>query len=355
MRRALLALIASLLQRNDPSSPHGRPRLVVIRRHRLGDMLYTLPLLHALRRGLPQAHLAVACDPPGAPIVRACGVVDQVIVLGSRWSRWISLLNNATRLQGFDVAVAAKGGFDLRLATLARLTNAGMRIGFEPPVSAPSAFYTHPVSPPPDPHAEHQIETLFRLLAPLNLSSPTFQADMLRLTVPAESRDFARRLLEASPFAGSSFALINISCNRPVQFGIGDYEEIIRHFLDKTSLAVGIVSAEPDRATARELAGRFSTGRVAAVATPGALDLAALLESASLFLTPEGGAAHLSSATQTPTVVLWSGHYGKWRPRGERHVLVEAAAHESAIPVDRVWQAAESLMAVRLGSPLASG
>jgi len=77
----LLALPLKLRRHHQPRHNPSDPRILVIRRNRMGDMIYTLPLLHALRRHYPQAHLTVACDPPGAPIARACESVNEVIVL----------------------------------------------------------------------------------------------------------------------------------------------------------------------------------------------------------------------------------------------------------------------------------
>ena len=36
----------------------GNPRILVIRRDNIGDLVCTLPLFRALRRQLPEAHLA---------------------------------------------------------------------------------------------------------------------------------------------------------------------------------------------------------------------------------------------------------------------------------------------------------
>jgi ADP-heptose:LPS heptosyltransferase len=337
----LTAFALRLGRRAQPQVSPENPRILVIRRHRMGDMIYTLPLLHALRQRYPQAHLTIACDPPGASIARACSVVNKVIVLKSGWNRWLATISQAARLQNHDWVIAAKGGFDRRLAVLTRLTNGATRIGFEPGPGGADAYYTHPVAMAADPHREHQIETLFRLLEPLGLTSLAFDPATLRLTLPQASRAYAEQILSAPPFGNhSAFALINISCNRPVKFTMENYATLIQRLLETSTMAVGIVSTPDDQPKARDLASPFSTERVAVLTTPGTLDLAALLERARIFITPEGGAAHLSSATQTPTVVLWSGHYGKWRPRGERHLLVEKAPKkETSIPVERAWEA----------------
>ncbi len=69
------------------------------------------------------------------------------------------------------------------------------------------------------------------------------------------------------------------------------------------------------------------------------MDLAALLQKALVLFTPEGGAAHLAAAMDTPALVLWSeGPFNKWRSRGKRHAYIHAEPGETVVPVDRVWQ-----------------
>jgi ADP-heptose:LPS heptosyltransferase len=325
-----------LESRRNPAAP----RILVIRRNRMGDMIYTLPLLQALRSHFPTAHITVACDRLGEPIARSCAAVNEVVLLEPGWNRWLALFDNAGRLQDFDCVIAAKGGFDLRLAVLARWTNAARRIGFEWKSGDARNYFTDVVSMPDEPYKEHQVETLLRLVRPLGFEPPEFALSSLELTLPETSLNFAQDVLAKPPFAGrAEFGLMNMSCNRAVKFTREDYAALIRRLIQSTDLRVGIVSAPEDRADAQALAREFSPERVVAVATPGPLELAALLKKALFFLTPGGGAGHLSAATDTPTVVLWSEPYGKWRPRGRRHVLVEATGTEARIPVERVWTA----------------
>ena len=335
-----------LARRRRPRAACDNPRILVIRRNRMGDMLCTLPLLHVLRIHFPEARITVACDEPGADVARACPSVDRVIVLNSTWTRRLSPVFNAVRLQNHDWVLVAKGGFDRRLARLAPLTHAAVTIGFDPAAPGRSDFYTHPVALPADSYLEHQIETQLRLLGPLEVPAPKFDPDMLRLRLPGTALQFAREALARKPFADHpGFGLINLSSNRPVRFRTEDFVAVIRHLLDTSDLAVGVVGMPHDRAVLDALARRFPGGRVGALATPGPLDLAALLERAAIFLTPEGGAAHLSSATQTPTVVMFDAPYGKWRPRGPRHVIVEVEADTGAFSADRVRTAIDSLRA----------
>lgn len=345
-RAPLLDLGARLAHRPAVSASSASPRLLVIRRNRLGDMICTLPLLHAVRGRFPQAHLAVACDPPGAPIASASDVVNEVVVLGS--SGLPALLGNARQLQGFDWVIVAKGGFDRRQAALARFTNGARRVGFD---ATPSLYYTDPV-PLPDPQAEHQIETQLRLLAPLEITPPPV-VDLPPLQIPAAASDFANALFAQPPLnAHSRFVLINVSSTVRLKFRPRDFIELAQRILmADAGTAVLFVAAPADQSHAREVARICNSNRAAAVATPGPLELAALMRRAALIITPEGGAAHLAAAVGLPALVIWSeGPFEKWRSRAKNHVFVQASPHEVFVPVDRAWQALDPMLSQTAGT-----
>jgi ADP-heptose:LPS heptosyltransferase len=344
-----IALPLKLHRRHQPTRDPVEPRILVIRRNRMGDMIYTLPLLHALRRHNPKAHLAVACDPLGASIAEACPAVNEVIVLEPGWNPWQAVLKNAARLQDYDWVIAAKGGFDRRLAVLTRLTNAAIRIGFERRADRLSAYYTDPVALPGNPNEEHQIDTLLRLLKPLGLVRPTEFTVDLSLRVPDSAREFAAEILAKPPFDQSShFMLINLSSTVGLKFREEDFISLARRVLSSTHFVIGLVAAPVDQRKADEIALCMGSKRIISVNTPGPLDLAALLEKASFLLTPEGGAAHLAATVGTPALVLWSeGPFKKWYSRGRRHAFVHAEPGEETIPVERVWQALQPFLILK--------
>ena len=341
-----VALPLRLRRRHQPRRHPADPRILVIRRNRMGDMIYTLPLLHALRRHFPQAHITVACDPLGAPIAGACEAVNEVIMLDPGWNPWQAAFINAARLQDYDWVIAAKGGFDRRLAVLTRLTNAALRIGFERRIDRPSAYYTDPVALPDDPNKEHQIETLLRLLKPVGLVKPTEFTVDLSLRLPDSARAFASEILAKPPFSMSPcFMLINFSSTVGLKFREEDFIALAGRVLGATDFVIGLVAALADQQKACEIAHCMGSKRIAALDTPGPLELAALLEHATVLLTPEGGAAHLAAAVGTPALVLWSeGPFKKWYSRGRKHAFVHAEAGEQIIPMERVWEALQPFL-----------
>jgi ADP-heptose:LPS heptosyltransferase len=344
-----LAPLLTVRRKHQPRRSAPDPRILVIRRNRMGDMIYTLPLLHSLRRHFPKAHISVACDLPGEPIALACPAVNDVIVLARGWNPIQASFKNAAFLQDYDWVIAAKGGFDSRLARLTRLTNAAIRIGFVHDVKQASPYYTDPVAPPAHAEEEHQIETLLRLLAPLGLKKMTAFAINLTLEVPAEARAFAEEILSKPPFTTSShYMLINISSTAKLKFREEDFISLSKRILNLTDLAIGLVAAPADQQKAREIAMCMGSKRIDAIETPGAMELAALIEEADFLFTPEGGAAHLAAAMKRPALVMWSeGPFAKWHSRHERHAFVQPLPHETNIPLDRVWEAMQPFLAMK--------
>jgi ADP-heptose:LPS heptosyltransferase len=338
----VLDLTATTLRVRAPRRPEGstQPRILVIRRNRIGDMVCTVPLLHALRRHNPNAHIAVACDPVAAPIAQACEALNEVVILASGWNPWQAAYRNAAALQTYDMVIAAKGGFDRKLAVLTRLTNAPTRIGFQNSSNGGSLYYTDPVPIPKNLNDEHQIETLFHLLRPTGVVRTTGFSINLSLNVPAESEAFAAEILAKPPFTETpGYVLVNYSSTAALKFREEDFIALARRILGATNLAIAFVAAPRDQQLIEEIAMCMASKRVIAIQTPGPMDLAALLAHALVIITPEGGAAHLAAALNTPALVIWSeGPFKKWRSRGRRHAHVQAEPGEKLIPVDRIWQ-----------------
>jgi ADP-heptose:LPS heptosyltransferase len=326
-------------------SNEATQRILCLTRAGVGDMIQTLPLLHALRRHFPKAHLTVACDLIGEPIALACRAVNDVITLAPAWNPWQAAFNNAPALQGYDWVIVAEKGFDRQFALLAGVTKAAVRIGFERRLDRPSLYFTDPVALPQSTEVEHQIETILRLLRPLGIVNPTAYTVDLTLVLPDSAKQFATERLAQSPFAPNKpFMLLNLSSAGRPRFREEDFISLSKRIISMTDLVIGLVAAPMDQQQAREIALCMASPRIVAVDTAGPLEVAALLEHAVLVVTPHGGTAHLAAVTDTPAVILWSeGSYEKGHSRNLKHIFVRLEKRESTIPVDRVWTALQPL------------
>jgi ADP-heptose:LPS heptosyltransferase len=292
-----------------------------------------------MRRHFPQAHLTVACDPAGAAIAQASDVVNDVMVLKQSWSTWLAALRNAGPMQNYDWALVARGDFDRRLALMARLSNAEVRVGFDRRTRSPSVYFTDPLPLPES--EEHRVDTLLRLLKPLGMVRPTGLSVDPTLRVPAVARVFATEVMNQPPFnLYPHFLLINLTRNPALKFREENFIELIGRLINSTQFVIGLVAAPEDQGVAFEIASCMGSDRIASVEAPGIIDLASLLEHATFLITPEGDIAHLAGAVGTPTLVLWHGrHFQLRHSRGPRHAFVHAEPGEATIPVERVWQA----------------
>ncbi|WP_301103235.1 glycosyltransferase family 9 protein [Propionivibrio sp.] len=101
---------------------NSTPRILLIRRDNIGDLLCTTPLLHAIRQRYPQAYLAVLASSYNVAVLNGNPDIDDVFVylkrqqrshehglLSMLWKRWA--LIRMLRTRRFDHVLLANGGW----------------------------------------------------------------------------------------------------------------------------------------------------------------------------------------------------------------------------------------------------
>lgn len=287
-------------------SPYPQ-KIGLIRRNRLGDMIYTLPLIYSLRNHFPHSEINIWSDAPGCEVTSLCPAVHKTHrIRTSRLKLLVPWLNQKS-LQECQILIAIKGGFDRSLARLTQRSNATIRIGFDP--NSNSEFYTHPV-PPPDTY-EHQLKTLYRLLEPLGITEPSpYCFDLEIPSLPHFQL----------PAQNSAPLLFAFDCNRGQYWPTNRYLELIDHLqsLGIPSLVLERMDAPLSVSWTRSLNER----KIPIIKTKNLQELGILLKNVRGFLTPEGGLAHFAACTRTKTIVLWKkdGVILKWGSKSPTHL-----------------------------------
>jgi heptosyltransferase-3 len=314
-------------------------RALVIRRNRMGDMICTLPLLHALRDALPpEARLNVLTEQAGSPIAQACGVADEVIVLKRGSARWQPLVLSMGVFRGYDLVIAVKGGYGRLIARMSWLSRAPYRIGYLGPENQGKRAYTHRLQMPSEP--EHQVETCNRLLQPLGMSCVPLN---LGVKLPSESIEYATRMLREVKAGGKKVVLLNLSHTDPETWPIEHYQMFASRAL-AANRAIAFTCLPQDIPKALVLQARLNLPPEVMFHPPSPLHLAAILKQSDLFLTIEGGAAHLAACVNTPAIVLWPhSNYVKWQSRAANHIQLKDFSSLSEISPEFVWQQALTL------------
>ncbi|HMY75737.1 MAG TPA: glycosyltransferase family 9 protein, partial [Blastocatellia bacterium] len=117
----------------------GHPRILIIRLGAIGDVVHTLPALAALRRALPNAHLAWAVERGGAAkLLRGNPCLDELIELDLRgWRKTLTKAETLSEIRR-HIAQLRNANFDLSLdfqgllksAMVAWLPRIPRRLGF---------------------------------------------------------------------------------------------------------------------------------------------------------------------------------------------------------------------------------
>lgn len=307
---SVLARLAGSPRRNFVPGKHQPEQILLIRLDGTGEMLCTLPLLWALRESWPQARITVVTEEPGRHIARMCQAVNDVLPIEATGSYWTRYLLAASRLQNYDVTIAAKSTYNRWLAQLTRLTNSPVRIGVEPtPLMHTPFFYTHNVGPATD-QIEHRVDTLMRLAEPLGVEPPgVYRFDLQ----PGKDALYNARTLTGDLTAPigevhrpTPYVVVDISSDTTDNWTFQQYSDFIAGLAGDRRVPVAITYENRDDAMATRLVSEVQTfAPVVKVPTKNTEELAAVIQYARLLLTPHHAIGHLAAAVHTPAVILW--------------------------------------------------
>jgi ADP-heptose:LPS heptosyltransferase len=329
-----------------------RPNILLVRLRLVGDVVFTTPLISALRRRYPDASISYLVEPAAAPIVEHHPDLSHVIVAPHRRGigRVIDDIALARRLRRmrFDVALDLHGG--PRGAWLTWASGAKTRIGYD--IKGRSWMYTKIVGRPRELRPRHSVENQWDLLPALDAAfapGPDRRRDRVRIPVdPAAVSAISSKLAAWSIPPDARIVLIHVSAGNPFR----RWPETA--FAD---LATSLVAASPDRwviftggpsdrdATARVL--EICRLRLAASAFAQAPsdksasqarfvdgeglslpDLRALCDRAALYIGGDSGPLHLASASDVPIVGLFGPtlpeRSAPWRPPEVPSVSIDA-------------------------------
>lgn len=313
-------------------------RILIVRLRLIGDVVFTTPLVRALRRHHPDAHLAYVVEPPAAPILEHNPHLDDLIVAprghGLRRLQGDIALASRLRRARFDVAIDLHGG--PRAAWLTRATGAPMRVGYDMP--GRSWFYTHRVPRSPDLFPRHSVLNQWDLLAPLGIDACTPEDDPVEMPEDDATAGRVAERLEASGIRGGDrLVVVHVSAgNEFRRWPEESFSAMIAAVARRDPRRRIIVVSGPSDADA---ARRVTDTARARLATPESLpplvewdlgELRALIARAAVYIGGDSGPLHLASTTATPIVALLGPTLAErsrpWRDRRLRAEIVDAGA-----------------------------
>ena len=194
-------------------------KILLIRLRLIGDVVFTTPLVGALKRTFPDSRLTYLVEREAAPVVAGNPNLADVIII-SRTRGWARLRDDVAlarrlRAQRFDVVLDLHGG--PRSSWLTWATGAPQRIGYDIP--GRGWQYTRKVHRPRGLQPRHSVVNQWELLSaidgwPGTAADPARNPTEMPLDAVADAR-VAERLRAAGVDERHDLAVVHVSAGNP--------------------------------------------------------------------------------------------------------------------------------------------
>lgn len=312
------------------------PRILVVRRDNIGDLVCTTPLLAALRRRFPHGWLAVLANSYNAPILAGHPDLDRVFAYRKGKHVDAGLLALAheriglvreLRARRLDSVVLATTAYQPRTLRLARLLAPQHIVGFVG--EHPPRAIDRPVSLAGT-EEEHEAERVFRLARVFGIEGPP---PPLRIGIDPVERDRVATALGELRLPDAPIG-IHLSARKASQRWPADRFIALMRVLHKRHQAAFMLFWSPgpanhpqhpgDDEKAREVIDATRDLRVLPWPTASLASLVAGIAACRAMVMSDGGAMHVAAALGKPIVCFFGrSDATRWRPWGVPHVLLQ--------------------------------
>jgi predicted lipopolysaccharide heptosyltransferase III len=289
-------------------------RVLLVRPREIGDVVFTTPAVHAVRRKFPSAHIAYLVEPHAAPVVSHNRDLDEIIV-AARSRKLQSVvtdlaLGRRLRTKRFDLVIDFHGG--PRASLLTWLSGAPQRIGYDAP--GRRWMYTQRVPRPRALRARHSVENQWDLLEPLGIARPDPARDAVRMSVDPKSHDeVVRRLSAAGVSDREHLVVIHVSAGNPFRRWPSEHFVAVASALAADPRLRVIVTSGPSElqaadqvvSAARSALSPDAGRRIVSAGEFTLSELRALFDRTAVFIGGDSGPLHIAATTTVPIVGLY--------------------------------------------------
>jgi lipopolysaccharide heptosyltransferase II len=287
--------------------------ILLVRLRLIGDVVFTTPIVRALRRRYPDATLSYLVEAAAAPVLRHNPHLTDLIVIPRR--RGIRRMADDfsvardLRARNFDLAIDLHGG--PRAAWLTWASGARRRVGYAMPGRA--WMYTTAIERAPDLSDRHSVENQWDLLSALGIDEPNPVDDSVEMAAdPEAAARVEHRLRSLGITPAHPLVVLHVSAGNPFRrWPESSFVALVTSLARRDpSRRVVITSGPSDADAAGRVAGearRLLGAQASAVPETGEFDLAelhALTTRAAVYIGGDSGPAHVAATTRTPIVEL---------------------------------------------------
>jgi len=293
------------------SQLHVPRRLLAIKLYGLGNIAMLLPVIGAVRRGLPDAEIDFLTLDENRMLLDRAGLVDRTIglsvagygaLLASFWRAFRTI-----RRRRYDTVIDFEQFIKLS-AIVAYLSGASQRIGFNTDGQRRGWLYTTRVVYT---DSQHMRGIFSRLLRPLKIEP---SLPLLKLTVEPEEAARAEGFLSEHGVARGQFPLVAVHVGSGPNFyevplkrwPMENYARVCDGLVERYGATIVFTGkGDEERALIREAVALMKHPAIDACDEFSVDELLALLEACHLVVCNDTSVMHLSVAVHTPVAALF--------------------------------------------------
>ncbi|MCX5716640.1 MAG: lipopolysaccharide heptosyltransferase II [Candidatus Omnitrophica bacterium] len=280
----------------------GPNRILVVNVNWLGDVLFSTPLIRALRQKFPDAYIACMVVPRCKEILTLNPHLDEVIIYdeGGRHKGLIGKFKIVSYLksQGFDTAILLHRSFTRTLIVF--LAGIGRRIGYYTKKRA--ALLTEAVEPPPE--DMHRVDVFLNLGKTLGINLKNRDYEFF---ISDEDRKNAGFILENTGIGKTDrFVVINPGGNwAPKRWPVGKFAKLADELIKRFGLKVAITGSRRDIRLGEHVASLMKEKPAVLCGKTTLRELAAVMEKAKVVIANDSGPMHISISMTAKTAALF--------------------------------------------------
>ncbi len=288
--------------------PSHQPDSVRILISRLGDVaevVLTLPVACAIRDHYPEAWIGWIVEAPSAALLKNHRAIDELIVLPRHWAHSLPTIRQAKQqLRDYCVDMSIDCQGITKSALAGWLSGAPRRLGYNGHHGRELSglFYTERIAPV----FSHITDRALELLTPLGINTPRVRWDV---PISHAARMWAMRWRKS--ISQKKLAIMNVGGSwaskrwEPARFAA-----TARYIHDRYGFQTAVIWSNCNEYLLAEEVAELSASAAMLAPDTDLPHLAAMLDTADLFVGGDSGALHLAIAVGTTSIGL----YGATRP-----------------------------------------
>lgn len=327
-------------------------KILVVRNDNIGDLILTTPAIEALRKRFPDAYIAMLVAEYASEAIEGNPYLDKVYSYQKAkhsnnnrliaWWRQYRVIKKI-REEKFDLAIGIRCGFSPSAGWLVFASGAPLRIGDRPKKNEYFSFYFNVYSDEMT-DKQHEVMRVFNFLKKLDIS---FGGEELFIYIPEEDKIKAREFIEENVLKKGK-KLICLHITRREEEGrywdIENYIALVNSLMERKDIDLVLNWPPKEKPLAEEILSKAKKQPLIFI-SKGIKSLAAFLRECNIFITLDGGAMHIATAVNTPTIAI----FGKtdpevWHPWGEGHTALKRGDNYNSVTVEDVLGAVDKIL-----------